>query len=281
MLRSNLMTLSRITALLLTVFVGKIGFTQDLKIVPPTPNAMKMTEYYAQKPNMYTGTANVNIPLYTIDFDGWQLPLSISYNATGIRTNEEASEVGLGWALNATGVISRTVRGRDDLSKGKLGSYQGYVYATRPLTYDMGFTPTFPFGKAPAESYYGHLINTREDTEPDIFNYNFFGYSGSFVLSQKIADPNPDPTLRKVLVKKITEDACSILFFEDDTNPTFTVITPEGYKGEFTVHEKSTTLSSLPLSTVNRMSCCGQGNYDMTDWISNARHSGRLRTTTS
>src|SRR5882762_7581308 len=76
------------------------------QIVPPTPNAMKMTEYYGQRPNLYTGVANVSIPLYTIDFDGWKLPLSISYNATGIRTNEEASEVGLGWAMSATGVVS-------------------------------------------------------------------------------------------------------------------------------------------------------------------------------
>jgi hypothetical protein len=244
--------LFKIFVLVLTS-LGHVSFGQTLKIVPPTPNAMKMTEYYAQRPNMYTGTANVSIPLYTIDFDGMSLPLSISYNATGIRTNEEASEVGLGWALNATGVISRTVRGFDDFYPGGVGDGrgQGYVYNRIPMPdpFDFGYdqiTTRIPSGT----SYYAYLVSSRPDTEPDIFNYNFFGYSGQFVLSQKEKDPND----RVIKAIKLTEDATSIIFNETP-NKTFTIITPDGYKGEFTAKELSTSMSGTREGGTDELAC--------------------------
>lgn len=257
------------------VVLSITGFSQSQKIVPPTPNASKITEFHAQKPNMYTGTANVSIPLHTINFDGWDLPLSISYNATGVRTNEEASEVGLGWALSATGTISRTIRGGDDLYLGPPDSYnKGYVYNERPINstnlggskFDLQYdwkTQSFPS----PESYYLHIATTKPDTQPDIFNYNFFGYSGSFVLTQKVSNPI-------VKAVKITQDACSIFF--DESGQTFSIITPEGYKGEFTVKERSTSFSGSA-NTNNRMLCCGQNNIDMPAML----NSGRFRTVTS
>ena len=157
--------LLRFVSLIILITACQDSIGQTLKIVPPVPNAMKMTEYNTQRPNMYTGTASVTIPLYAIDFDGWQLPLSISYNATGIRTGEEASEVGLGWALNSTGVISRTVRGGDDFFKGTLngnGVGRGYAYNRVPIPepFDLGydqFTMTTP----PPTSYYAYLAGSR------------------------------------------------------------------------------------------------------------------------
>ena len=236
-------------------------------IIPPTPNAMKMTEYQSQRPNMYTGTANVSIPLYTIDFDGWKLPLSISYNATGIRTNEEASEVGLGWALSATGVISRTVKDSDDLLKGIATERRGYVYNEVAINYNFGFdwqAQEIP----PPGSYYAKLAQSHPDTQPDIFNYNFFGYSGSFVLSQKVATSNI------IIVRKTTQDASLITY--DETLGTFTVTTPDGFKGEFTVREKSTSFASSVLAD-NRMDCCSQGYID----IQQVKNNGKYRATST
>ncbi len=249
------------------VIVIQRSFGQIEKIVPPTPNAMKMTEYYAQKPNMYTGTASVNIPLYTIDFDGWKLPLTVSYNATGIRTNEEASEVGLGWGINATAVISRTIRDSDDLLKGISAERRGYVYNVSPISYSMGYnwqTQAVP----PQGSYYLSLAQTRPDTQPDVFNYNFFGYSGSFVLSQKVATANV------VQVIKVTQDASSISF--DEEAQTFTVTTPEGFKGEFTVKEKTTSFSSSTVA-IDRMQCCSESVID----IITLKSQGRYRVTST
>ncbi len=218
---------------------------QDLKIVPPTPNASKMTEYFSQRPNMYTGTANVSIPLHTIDFDGWSLPISISYNAGGVRTNEEAGEVGLGWALNATGVISRTIQGGDDLFPGYNNQYKGFVYNDRAVNSNLNYQYNNPnvaivelcaSGTPCDTTYYKHLLVARPDTQPDLFSYNFFGYNGSFVLTQKVVTGT-------IKVIKLTKDACKVSFNEGTMS--FTVTTPDGYVGEFSVKEKSTTMSSV------------------------------------
>ena len=71
-----------------------------LDIIPPTPMAHEITRFEAQQPDLYTGAMRFSIPLYTIDFDGWKLPLTLDYRATGVTTNQEAIEVGLGWTLN-------------------------------------------------------------------------------------------------------------------------------------------------------------------------------------
>ena len=76
----------------------------------------------------------------------------------------------------------------------------------------------------------------------------FFGYSGSFTLSQKVA------TGGIVKVIKVKQDATSILFDED--TETFTVVTPGGFKGKFTIKEKSTSFSaSIATSARKGFSC--------------------------
>ncbi|CAN5326178.1 hypothetical protein BH09BAC3_BH09BAC3_28500 [soil metagenome] len=228
-----------------------------------------MTEFASQKPNMYTGTASVNIPLYSINFDGWSLPLSLSYNGSGIRPNEEATEVGLGWALNATGVISRSIDGYDDLYPGGSGSsHKGYVYNTDPITFSMGYSMFGAFTAPPANSYFNRiLVQGGEDTQPDVFNFNFFGFSGSFILSQKAANP-------LITSVKITEGPCSILF--NETGQTFTIVTPDGFRGEFDVKERSTSVSGSTVS-IDRMACCSQSQLDIQQVIND----GRFRTITS
>ncbi|MTI38458.1 choice-of-anchor D domain-containing protein [Fulvivirga lutimaris] len=218
---------------LILASIFRIGFSQDLAIIPPTPNTAKITEFQSQKPNLYTGTASVNIPLHTINFDGWNLPLSLNYSGTGVRVTEEASEVGLGWSLYATGFITRHIRGKDDLFTGYAGKSQGYVFDDEEVSFDMGFDPWVEDFPNP-ESYYMHLTGAP-DTEPDIFSYNVFGYSGDFLLSKV----TPEGIIGIV---KLTQDA-TVIEYDYLTN-SFILITPEGFKCVFSVTEESTSFST-------------------------------------
>ena len=47
-------------------------------------------------PDMFTGTVNVNIPIYSYAIDGLDLGVSLGYNTKGIKVDQIASEVGLG-----------------------------------------------------------------------------------------------------------------------------------------------------------------------------------------
>lgn len=64
---------------------------------------------------MATGVPDISIPIYTIRLGAFELPVRLSYHASGIRVNDVASTVGLGWTLDAGGCISRSVNGAPDL----------------------------------------------------------------------------------------------------------------------------------------------------------------------
>ena len=59
--------------------------------------------------DLFSGDFSYNIPL--MDVDGY--PINISYSS-GIGVEDQASMVGLGWTLNAGGIINRNVRGVPD-----------------------------------------------------------------------------------------------------------------------------------------------------------------------
>lgn len=64
--------------------------------------------------DLYTGINNVNIPIYDYSIDGLDLGVSVSYNTQGIKVDQTASSVGLGWSLNANSYITREVHGIED-----------------------------------------------------------------------------------------------------------------------------------------------------------------------
>lgn len=65
----------------------------------------------------FTGRANISIPIYTIDYGGMKVPISISYNTSGVKVADMSSRVGLNWSLNAGGVVSRVIQGLDDFTQ--------------------------------------------------------------------------------------------------------------------------------------------------------------------
>lgn len=64
--------------------------------------------------DLFTGTANINIPIQDYSVDGLNLGVSLGYCARGIKVDEIASSIGLGWNLNAGGYIQRTTFGLED-----------------------------------------------------------------------------------------------------------------------------------------------------------------------
>lgn len=108
---------------------------------------------------LYTGTLQVNIPICELAGKDLPIPVTLNYvSGRGIKVQQYASFVGLGWQLNAGGGISRVVRAfPDEQSNGYLGpSLNGQkVVANRVngTALPSGFTSTPP----------------TADGEPDIF----------------------------------------------------------------------------------------------------------------
>ncbi|WP_103863402.1 hypothetical protein [Aquimarina sp. I32.4] len=145
----------------LFLFLSGIGIAQELNTYTPiSPNAASLGKYGAFPVNTNLGTTNISIPLYTIKQGDIEIPISLSYNATsGIRVNEEASWVGLGWTLNAGGAIVRSVKGLPG----------------NGTSLDFGNVQFGPFS-----SLFVGVTQQRADLNADDFLFNYSGTTGTF-----------------------------------------------------------------------------------------------------
>ncbi len=104
-----------VLSLILTVLMFEIVNGQDLPIIMPETPVAAVYNRYGQIPvDISTGVPNISIPIYTLTSKKLEVPISISYHASGVKVNDVSSAVGLGWKLNAGGVMTATIMGERD-----------------------------------------------------------------------------------------------------------------------------------------------------------------------
>ncbi|MDH5379227.1 MAG: hypothetical protein OEW75_00140, partial [Cyclobacteriaceae bacterium] len=164
-----------------------------MKVVPPSPNAAAIIEYGKVPVGYYTGAATISVPIHEINERGLSLPISVDYNATGVKVAQEASRVGLGFVLNAGGVISRTVMGQDDHNAGTVyGGYHNDIipelaegFDNDPNSYQYYNRQTqVNYLQGTLDTIYLDLASTSNDFQPDVYSFSFPGGSGSFILKR-------------------------------------------------------------------------------------------------
>ena len=147
--------------------------------IPASPDAAALGKYGSIPVSPYTGVPNISIPLYTIKSGDLTLPVSISYHSSGNKVEEMASSVGLGWVLNAGGAITRTIRGKAD------EELNGFLTQSSAGIIDSSLRNIGTLSSVQNQQLDYYLNATADgtlDSEPDIYNYNFCGYSGKFVM---------------------------------------------------------------------------------------------------
>lgn len=80
-----------------------------------TPEAAAFKKYGEESVNEYTGTADISVPLYTVKCKDIEIPLTLRYDASGIKVEQEASWVGLGWNMLVGGCINYVCAGGHDM----------------------------------------------------------------------------------------------------------------------------------------------------------------------
>ncbi len=141
-------------------------------VFPPSPEASALARYVEIPVNLYTGVPEINLELTELKGNNLSLPVSIKYHASGIKVKDISSSVGLGWSLNAGGVITRVVRGLpDEEIKGYIGEENiGKKIANKNFS-EIPAIDIFRFGS----NYY--------DSEPDVYYFHFLNYSGKFTFN--------------------------------------------------------------------------------------------------
>ena len=157
--------------------ISLVGFAQDeVKLpdmTPPSPEASAMTKYSDVTVNEFTGMVSKTIPIYNYQAGNLQLPISLNYSGAGVRVDDVPTWVGINWTLNAGGVITRTVKDIADETAVNRYFFTDLDVVNYNNTEDGTSNGTFLKNLA---------FNGQNDSEVDIFQFNFSGYSGSFYL---------------------------------------------------------------------------------------------------
>lgn len=197
-----------------------------------SPQAASLSKYVEFPVSYYSGLAQVSFPIYEIKTGDISVPISLSYHGGGIKVQEEASWVGLGWTLNAGGVITHEIKGDDD-EYGFNHQFNKVLPFSSQNQYTEGSNA---FGTTNASNIYNNigtaynnadLYNTLQggtmEAEPDLYCYTFGSYSGKFFSA-----PGGFVDVSRNNIK-----------FERSNVNGFNATTPDGYIYTFDVIEKA------------------------------------------
>lgn len=136
--------------------------------IPPSPTSSELGKYGQIPVSLASGTPNIDVPIYTFSTQHLSVPISLSYYSTGVKVDQVASWVGMGWSLNAGGVITRIVRDNNDLD---------LTSANRGKPFPVNLQTNNVWGM----DYIQSSLYPAWDTEQDLFSFNFLGRTGQFV----------------------------------------------------------------------------------------------------
>lgn len=212
---------------------------QRTATIPKSPEAAAFEKYGNTPVNLYTGTTNIGVPIYTHQGREMSLPISLSYDASGIKVNQMASQVGLGWNLNVGGRISRTVNGLPDDYVSVSGAYQTmYSASVRNMVTAInsrGLNTEFDT-KQDLEAHFlflEQISNNEVDAQPDFYSLSVPGLSDMIALD---INNNMNPVAVNNPRIKITKTHGT-----NNSLNSWTVTGEDGTKYYFTITEQTKT----------------------------------------
>ncbi|GEP98960.1 hypothetical protein [Chitinophaga cymbidii] len=186
------------------------------KIIYPSPTATSLGKYGEFPVSLYNGLVNIEQGLLNIKSGSLSLDVSLSYHSGGNKPADIPGWVGLGFSLNAGGVITRVAR---DIPDDLTGGFYASINEIKPLL--NNYIPTDPF----LEAY----VNRYMDINSDKYLFNFCGRSGEFVF-----DWNQNVKLTKKAPLKVQVNYLYTYGFQS-----FVITTEDGVMYTFDQLEKS------------------------------------------
>ena len=154
-------------------------------IIQPSPQVAELQKYIDYPVSHTTGIPDISIPILEIKSGTLKLPITISYNHSGLNVNDENGDLGLGWVLNAGTSLSRKIVNKPD-ERCKYPVYRD------PYTLNLFYYNDF--------EYIANQNNQTsgldgEDAEYDVFYYNVGTSQGKilFVASDDLGTGKRKP----------------------------------------------------------------------------------------
>jgi hypothetical protein len=181
--------------ILLTVFFTQVSISQistDLRPSVKSPEVNKFEQYMNMPVNLVSGTPQISIPIYNLSYGGMSLPISLEYDASGVKVEDIASSVGLKWSLNVGGTVSRIIKGAPD--EGAVSSPQS-VIGINGYYKDYGLSlldsKLNSFSTDPTEKYTQFNLwltdanSGKKDAQPDLFYFSTPEGGSKFIFNEQ------------------------------------------------------------------------------------------------
>ena len=206
------------------------GEINNLLNFPKSPEAEALEKYGNTQINLYTGKPNIDIPLHVLQGKEYNIPISLSYDAGGIKVNQVATNVGLGWNLVCGGRISVMVNGLPD--------YGYCIYTPKNSTirnkmnlYKTNRTNFTTMNEAKDYvDFLKNIIDGNYDTQFDYYSINIGNINDYIIFDSETYEPRTLKNPRiKVTGTPLTgwlitdEDGTKYYFYQSTSETTRTV----------------------------------------------------------
>ncbi|WP_298509089.1 RHS repeat domain-containing protein [uncultured Kordia sp.] len=202
--------------------------------IPNSPEAEAFTKYGNTSVNMYTGSPNIGVPIFTLKGRELDLPLALNYDASGVKVEQRATQVGLSWSFSGGGRISRIVNGLPDDYFHSNNGYKTIMESVTRNKINNYIEDNLTFdSEQNMINYFYFLFDVSKniiDLEPDYFSLNAMGLSEHIVFDLQTLQPksltNPrtkievvyaDPNASQLLISEwiVTSEDGTKYYFEE------------------------------------------------------------------
>ncbi|WP_126969347.1 DUF5977 domain-containing protein [Gynurincola endophyticus] len=201
--------LRRLLTILILLLISFLSYSQHLQPVVsiPSANAVALGKYGDLPVSLHRGEVDVSIPIYNLNFGQMSVPISLQYSSGGVRPDVYPGWTGTNWSLHAGGMITREVRGFPD----EMQFHRSYIFSrdtnnvyvkevkhglmTNAVLFKNNWYDFSNVDSVARTGITNDDADIQTDGEPDIFRFNFNGYSGTFSFDHNkffVSVGNPD-----------------------------------------------------------------------------------------
>lgn len=228
--------LSIIISLLLSSSIA--WATNDFYIKNATsPQVSDMFRYGDVNTALFTGKANVSIPIYELEDPDFNLHIALRYNSEGFKPRKHSGYIGYNWFLEAGGCITRETKNLPDETQRTYSSHKekGMLPFTQSPTVDKYaiFNLDSNVVRNCGSKSYNLDTSCEYDIDylPDLFHFNFCGHQGTFMLNNQGKAVVISGDFVEVDLSQL-KDVCSVVPKElpiPNTSSQITIRTVDGY----------------------------------------------------
>jgi hypothetical protein len=160
--------------------------------------------------NLYAGSIDLKIPIYTIQAKSLNIPIGLSYDSSGFVPHKKTDLAGVNWSLVVGGKVSRSINGLPDEYEGNpMSNVPGSLYGVdlhgflkgvriKPYSKEQVYDLNSGVGSGSFNTWEISSGKDGYEGEPDLYSFSILGLRGKFMVGNDgaVKVESNDPNLK-------------------------------------------------------------------------------------